>query len=115
MADAPLQHALITGPVTGILTLADGTQVNVTPTVIEVTSLEQAEEISFIIGEHFVEHGHPDDIDTVPIENEDGVVVDQELIQRPFVHEHDPKFDDHPAKYTGEPAGTPIADDEQKG
>lgn len=108
MSDTP-KHVLITGPISGIVELADGTKVNVTPGQIEVADQAQADEISFIIGEHHREHGHPDDIDEV--EDEDGNVVP---VQRPFVHEHDPAFDDHPAKFTGEPAGVPI-DDEQKG
>jgi hypothetical protein len=32
-----MQHALLTGPIQGLLTLQDGTVVNVTPDVIEVT------------------------------------------------------------------------------
>lgn len=93
-----MQHALVTGPIQGLLTLEDGTVVNVTPAVIEVTGQEQADEISFLIGEHWVKHGHPDDID----EDDDGNPV-----QRPFVHEHPAKFDRHPRKFKGKPAGTP--------
>lgn len=90
-----MQHALITGPITGLLTLQDGTVVNVTPDVIEVADQDQADELSFLIGEHWVKHGHPDDID----ETEDGPV------QRPFVHDHPAKFDKHPGKHKGKPAG----------
>jgi hypothetical protein len=93
-----MQHALLTGPIQGLLTLQDGTVVNVTPDVIEVSGQEQADEVSFLIGEHWVQHGHPHDIDV----DDDGNPV-----QRPFVHEHHKKFDKHPGKFKGKPAGTP--------
>lgn len=94
----PAPHILLTGPISGLLTLQDGTVVNVTPAAIEVTGQDQADEISFLIGEHWVKNGHPDDIE----EDEDGTPV-----QRPFVHEHHAKFDKHPAKFKGKPAGRP--------
>jgi hypothetical protein len=97
-----MQHALVTGPIQGLVTLQDGTVVNVNPDVIEVTGQDQADEIAFLIGEHWVRHGHPHDIDEE--EDEDGNVV---YIQRPFVHAHHPKFDKHPGKHKGKPAGTP--------
>lgn len=96
MSDTP-KHVLLTGPVQGLLTLKDGTVVNVTPAAIEVTGQDQADEISFLIGEHWVKNGHPDDID-----EEDGAPV-----QRPFVHEHHAKFNNHPGKFKGKPAGRP--------
>lgn len=94
-----MTHAVLTGPITGLLTLADGTVVNVTPAVVEVADQEQAHELAFLIGEHWVKHGHPDDVD---IDDEDGTPV-----QRPFFHDHDPKFDKHPAKFKGKAAGRP--------
>lgn len=97
-----MTHVVLTGPITGLLTLEDGTVVNVSPTAIEVTGQEQADEISFLIGEHWVKHGHPDDVDEE--ENEDGERV---FVQNAFVHDHDPKFDNHPAKFKGKPAGRP--------
>lgn len=101
MSDAP-QHVLLTGPIQGLLTLADGTVVNVTPPIVEVTGQDQADELSFLIGERWVEQGHPDDIDEDV--DDDGNTV---YVQRPFVHEHHPRFDDHPGKFKGTPAGTP--------
>lgn len=94
-----MAHVVLTGPITGLVTLKDGTVLNVTPAAVEVTGQEQADELSFLIGEHWVEHGHPDDID----EDEDGNPV-----QRPFVHQHDKKFDKHPSKFKGKPAGSPV-------
>jgi hypothetical protein len=93
-----MQHALYTGPIQGLLTLNDGTVVNVNPDVIEVANQEQADEISFLIGEHWVANGHPHDVE----EDEDGNPV-----QRPFVHVHHAKFNKHPGKYKGKPAGRP--------
>jgi hypothetical protein len=93
-----MQHAFYTGPIQGLVTLEDGTVVNVTPDVIEVAGQDQADELSFLIGEHWVKNGHPDDIDI----DDDGTPV-----QRPFVHVHDKKFDKHPGKHKGKPAGTP--------
>lgn len=88
------QHVILTGPIRGTVTLADGTEVDVTPPFVAVDSPEEVEEISFLIGEHWVENGHPDDV-------EDGV-------QRPFVHEYDKtKFGKHPRKFSGKAAGTP--------
>lgn len=43
---APDGHIMLTGPHTGSHTLADGTVYNVTPTHIEVASLEHAAELA---------------------------------------------------------------------
>lgn len=91
-------HVLLTGPISGTVTKADGTVVDVSPIGIAVADQDEADEISFLIGEHWVEHGHPDDVDTL----KDGTKV-----QRPFVHVHPKKFDKHPAKFAGKPAGVP--------
>lgn len=91
------QHVLLTGPIRGTVTKADGSEVDVTPAVIAVDSVEEAEEVSFLIGEHWVENGHPDDVE----KDEDDNVV-----QRPFEHEYDKsKFGKHPHKFNGKPAG----------
>jgi hypothetical protein len=88
-------HLVLTGPIQGTVTKADGTVVDVSPAVVEVDSAEEAEEISFLIGQHFVAHGHPDDVDF------DGT-------QRPFEHAYDEeKFSTHPSKFDGKPAGIP--------
>jgi hypothetical protein len=90
------EHALITGPISGTVTLEDGTVVDVTPPIIELHP-DKHEEVSFLIGEHFVQHGHPHDV-----EHDDAT---GEAVQRPFVHKHPKKFDKHPAKFKGKPAG----------
>lgn len=90
-------HAVLTGPIRGTVTKSDGTEVNVAPPIILVASVEEAEEIAFLVGEHYAEHGHPDDIE----KDEDG-----NLVQRPFVHSVAKKFDKHPGRFKGKPAGT---------
>jgi len=91
-------HVLITGPITGTVEREDGTIVDVTPPFIEVADQDEADELSFLIGEHWVENGHPDDVE----KDEDG-----NMVQRPFEHVHPKKFDKHPRKFAGKPAGVP--------
>lgn len=56
----PTGLALATGPITGTVTLVDGTVYDVTETFIEVPSLEHANEISHWIGlRHEIEGNHP--------------------------------------------------------
>lgn len=57
--DDPKAHLVITGPITGDVTLKDGTTVNVTDAVIEVKSEKQALAVSDAIGQRYVEEGHP--------------------------------------------------------
>lgn len=94
------EHVLLTGPIRGPLELEDGTTVDVTPEFVDVGNLsaEQLEELNFLIGEHWVENGHPNDVD----------VVDGERIQRQFTHDYDKKFDKHPKKFKGKAAGKPL-------
>jgi hypothetical protein len=54
------KHVVVVGPhIRGYVQLADGTQVDVSPDVIEVDTLEQAKEISHQVGIRFEEEGHP--------------------------------------------------------
>ena len=78
----PGEHVFVPGPVTGLMTLSDGTQVNVTPDVI-VLPEEKVAEMNDLIIDHWVANGHPDDIDTL-IDPETGAEVP---VQRPFVAE----------------------------
>jgi uncharacterized membrane-anchored protein len=55
-----MSHAIITGPITGQVTLDDGTAYNVTPGVIEVPD-EHAAEVAHLISTQYAEHGHPTD------------------------------------------------------
>lgn len=99
-------HAVLTGKYTGTVELEDGRVIDATDPIIYVDSVETAEEIGFIIGEHWVEHGHPDDIELVDdMDDPDN----GNLVQRPFYHtEHaDKRFAKHPKKFQGETRGTP--------
>jgi hypothetical protein len=97
-------HVVLTGDYfRGVVETEDGYSVDATPGMILVDTLEHAQEIGFIIGEHFVENGHPADIE----EDEDG-----NLVQRPFFHEHHgaKRFAKHPKKFQGKTKGAPSAE-----
>jgi FMN phosphatase YigB (HAD superfamily) len=55
-----MSHAVLTGPIRGTVTLADGTVVDVRPDVVYVDSPEQAAEVAHLIGERHEVEGHPD-------------------------------------------------------
>jgi hypothetical protein len=97
-------HVLLTGPINTTVTKADGTEVDVSGAAILVDDQDEADEIAFLIGEHWVEHGHPDDVEFVDDKNDP---MYGQTVQRPFVHDHPKKFDKHPAKFKGKPKGVP--------
>lgn len=70
-------HVILTGPISGTVTLDDGTVVDVSQQLIVVDDA-QAAEVAHKIGLRYEAEGHPDDIEP----DEDGV-----LVQRPFVYE----------------------------
>jgi hypothetical protein len=78
----PGEHLVLTGPVSGIMTLADGTQVNVTPEIVALRSPDDVAELSHLIGMQHVENGHPYDIETIV----DAQTGDTHVVQRPFVY-----------------------------
>lgn len=53
------QHAVLTGPIRGSVTLADGTEVDVQPDVVYLDTLDQAHEVAHLIGERYAAEGHP--------------------------------------------------------
>ena len=59
-------HAVITGPVTGTVTLPDGSVLDVTPDIVLVDSPERAAQVAHAIGQHWAdpEHVHPSHIET---------------------------------------------------
>lgn len=75
-------HVLLTGPIQGTVTLADGTVVDVSQPVIAVQD-DQAEEIAHLIGQRYAEEGHPDDVEY----DEDG-----NLVQRAFDYQAPKQF-----------------------
>lgn len=56
-----MSHALITGPIKGAVVLPDGTEVDVTPEVILLDTLEEAQAVAHAIGLAYTENGHPKD------------------------------------------------------
>lgn len=78
------EHVLLSGPIQGLITLDDGTVVNVSPDQVDVDHLsaDQVEELAHKVSLHYYEHGHPEDIE----EGEDGPV------QRPFHYEPPERF-----------------------
>jgi len=72
-------HAVLTGPITGLVTLEDGTVLDASPAVIYVDSEEQALDAADKIGKHYEANGHPDDIE---VDEKTG-----KLVQRDFVYD----------------------------
>jgi hypothetical protein len=54
------KHALITGPIKGVVTLPDGREVDVTEHVVYLDSLEDAQAVAHQIGLRHEEQGHPE-------------------------------------------------------
>lgn len=77
----PGEHVLMTGPISGIKTLADGSSIDVTPEYIVVRDQAHADAVNKAIGMHHVENGHPHDVDHL-VHPETGETVP---VQRPFV------------------------------
>lgn len=78
----PGEILVMTGDVSGIKQLPDGTHVDVTPAYTPVTSQEHADALMHQIGMHHVEHGHPRDVDRLT-DPDSGAIVP---VQRPFVY-----------------------------
>jgi hypothetical protein len=62
-------HVVLIGPLTGDVTLADGTTIDVSPVAVEVATVEEADEVAHLVALRYVEEGHPDDVEVT----EDGV------------------------------------------
>lgn len=61
-----MSHAVITGPISGSVILADGTEVDVSPDVVMVDSPDRAAEIAHLIGRRHADEGHPHHRDGAP-------------------------------------------------
>lgn len=59
MAKQAETFAVLTGPITGEITLDDGTTYDVTPYAVEVKSAEHAQILAHRIGVHYEQNGHP--------------------------------------------------------
>lgn len=72
-------HAVLTGPITGLITLDDGTVMDVSPSVIYAATQDQAADAADKISKFYESNGHPDDIE---VDEESG-----KLVQRKFVYD----------------------------
>lgn len=90
------KHVVITGPVSGVMELSDGTKVNVTDPFVEVETEDHAAELADLIGRKHAHDGHPHDIDIVETTDEETGETTAELVQRPFAYD-DSHFKAHKA------------------
>lgn len=97
--EEPGDHIILTGPVQGLRTLSDGTQVDLTPDYVNVGSSEHRDEVLDLIGLQHVENGHPLDVDRL-VDPETGETV---LVQRPFTF-----IDSSGEEHVG--VGTPLGE-----
>ncbi len=77
-------HVVLTGPIKGRITLADGTPYDVNAYAVPVESPEHAAELAHLVSLHYEAEGHPDDIE---YDEESG-----DMVQRPFVYERSDEF-----------------------
>jgi len=56
-------HAVMTGPISGTVTLPDGREIDVTSPVIYVGSQQDADAVAHQIGLRYASEGHPTDPD----------------------------------------------------
>lgn len=84
MTDNAAERVVLVGPITGVVTLEDGTGVNVTPDQVPVDHLsdEQVEELAHLVAMHYYTNGHPNDVET----DDEGNPV-----QRPFNYDNPPE------------------------
>lgn len=57
----PVQHAVLTGPITGTVLLPDGTEVDVTPELVSVPDQATADAVAHAIAVRYRDEGHPTD------------------------------------------------------
>lgn len=55
-------HAVLTGPIRGVVILADGTEIDVAPAIVYVDTQDKAHEVAHLVGERYAREGHPDHI-----------------------------------------------------
>jgi hypothetical protein len=65
-----MQHAVLTGPIKGTVTLPDGRQIDVSDDVILLDTIEDAQAVADAIGARHAADGHPDHLGSgVPFEH----------------------------------------------
>ncbi len=57
------EHIVLVGPISGNVTLDDGTVVDVSAPAVVAHSQEQADAIAHAVGQSYADNGHPDDPD----------------------------------------------------
>lgn len=76
--------AVLVGPIPGSVTLADGRTVDVSGDVAVVDTQDDADEVAHLVGLHYKENGHPDDIEYDPKK--------KAMVQREFDYQPPAKF-----------------------
>jgi hypothetical protein len=56
-----MTHLVFTGPITGAVTLPDGSQVDVSPPVVTVPDQDTAEAVAHAVAVRYRDEGHPTD------------------------------------------------------
>lgn len=79
-------HVVLTGPITGTVTLQDGTVIDVSPVAVEVADQAQADEVAHLVGLRYAAEGHPDDVE---------VDAKGKTVQRPFDYQAPEQFADY--------------------
>jgi hypothetical protein len=64
-------HAVITGPISGTVTLPDGREFDVSPGFITVDDQATADAVAIAIGESYANNGHPTDASFTHVPKED--------------------------------------------
>jgi hypothetical protein len=54
-----MTYPVLTGPIKGTVTCADGTVVDVKPDTVFVESAERAWEVALLVGDRYAKEGHP--------------------------------------------------------
>lgn len=85
-------HVVLTGPITGTVTLQDGTVVDVSAPGSPAIDQAQADEIAHLVGLRYAAEGHPDDIE---VDDDPDSDTFGELIQRPFDYQPPDAFADY--------------------
>lgn len=71
MAKKTETYAVLTGPITGVVTLPDGREVNVTPAMITVEDQATADAVAHAVSTRYATEGHPTDPNFVYNHSED--------------------------------------------
>lgn len=85
-------HVVLTGPITGTVTLQDGTVVDVSPVGVPAVDQAQADEIAHLVGLRYAAEGHPDDVE---LDDDPDSDTYGQMVQRPFDYQAPDAFADY--------------------